>query len=129
MFAAEGTMHCGGAGATPPEGSGGGGVLFMVVGGDLKVTGRITASGGEGGAGALAPHINGCSNCAGHGGGGSGGGSIVLLHRGVFEGGGEVRATGGKGGYVEGISSLGCLMVTYPGYDGHNGAVVVQRIT
>ena len=50
----------------------------------------------------------------------------MLLHRGVFEGGGEVRATGGKGGYVEGISSLGCLMVTYPGYDGHNGTVVVD---
>ena len=37
--------------------------------------------------------------------------------------------TANEGGYVEGISSLGCLMVTYPGYDGHNGTVVVQRIT
>lgn len=91
-------LHYGGSGG------GGGGVLHLIVGGNITVTGIITANGGRGG------HA---TNLGGAGGGGAGG-VIWLQTGGHIINNGTIRALGGAGGTV--TSGLGAA-----GGNGGNG--------
>jgi hypothetical protein len=89
-----------GGGAHANSGAAGsypGGLLVLVVGGNLTIgaTGVVRTAGGNGGNGG-----NGVSGNAGGGGGGggSGGGAILVLHRGGYTNSGSVTAPGGSGG-------------------------------
>ena len=77
-----------GVGTKPSEGVGG--LIFMVVGGDLTVASgaTISAQGTNGGN---------CSGCGAGGGGSSGGGNIMLAHVGSYTNSGTVSAAGGTG--------------------------------
>ena len=89
-----------------------GGILWLVVGGDVSVTGTVTAAGGNTGA------VNtGCSAAAS--GGGSGGGVVMILHAGTYSNSGTVTAAGGTAG--NGANADGA--------DGGAGAVVVAQVS
>lgn len=126
--AACGDCACGGGAGNPGGGASGngrgtsggtgvGGLLFLVVGGNVNVgaTGRIEANGVSGGTAYCGNH---CGEYAG--GGGSGGGNIVILHRGSYNKhiSGVVQAAGGGGG---GASAA-------PGSAGGNGSVQIIQI-
>lgn len=126
--AACGGCGCGGGAGNPGGGasgggnisagsSGTGGLLFLVVGGNVNIasTGRIQANGTSGGYAYCGDH---CGEWAG--GGGSGGGNIVILHRGSYtkHASGIVEAAGGAGG---GASAA-------PGSAGGNGSVQIVQI-
>lgn len=68
-------------------GAGSGGILILIVGGNLTIgaSGVISANGVAGGAGT-------------YGGGGSGGGSIIALYAGTLSNSGSLTATAGAGG-------------------------------
>ncbi len=99
----------GGRGDSGP-GTDGGGVVRMIVGGTLTVDGSITAS-------ALGSPVN-------NAGGGSGG-SIFLNAR-TFAGGGEIRAEGGPGEWVDGGSGAGGRIAIYRGTRTFNGLVSAE---
>jgi len=73
--------------------SGTGGLLIIIVGGDVTIgaTGVIQADGGDGGDVVGADFHR-------AGGGGSGGGSLNIIHRGTYTNNGSVHANGGAGG-------------------------------
>ncbi|MDR2515664.1 MAG: hypothetical protein LBD02_10765 [Christensenellaceae bacterium] len=73
----------------------GGGLILLVVGGALTISGLITANGGNGGNG------KGNSSAASGGGGGGGGGIIALLSRNQITLNGNLTANGGNGGTSE----------------------------
>jgi len=104
-----------GAGYPLPGQNGTGGLLILIVGGDLSGSGTISANGGDGGFG----HHT--------GGGGSGGGNVIVLHAGAYSAGLTVTANGGNGGGTAesrlsgGLSSGGD--VSRCGGDGGNGSV------
>ena len=77
--------HSGGSGA-----DGTGGLLWLVVGGDLTITGSITAQGSSGGAGG--------SEYGPNGGGGSGGGAVMIIYAGTLSNSGTISAAGGSAG-------------------------------
>lgn len=77
-------------------GGGGGGVVHLVVGGDLTITGTISANGGAGGD----------TTTLGGGGGGGAGGLIWLQVGGKLTQKGTVRALGGRGGRVNSTASF-----------------------
>jgi len=77
-------------------GGGGGGVVHLVVGGDLTITGTISANGGAGGD----------TTTLGGGGGGGAGGLIWLQVGGKLTQKGTVRALGGRGGRVNSSASF-----------------------
>jgi hypothetical protein len=97
--------------------NGTGGLLFLVVGGNINIgsTGVISANGSSGGYAYCGSY---CGEWAG--GGGSGGGNIILLHRGTYNkhASGVVAASGGAGG---GASAA-------PGSAGGNGSVQIVQI-
>ena len=84
--ASGGTGNPGGAGADGGETgtSGTGGIIILIVGGTLTITGTVSANG--------VAAVNG-SNCAI--GGASGGGAVMLLHKGTLSNSGTVQAIGG----------------------------------
>jgi hypothetical protein len=89
---ASSTLHYGGSGG------GGGGVLHLIVGGNITVTGTISANGGRGGN---------ATNLGGAGGGGAGG-VIWLQTGGHITNNGTIRALGGAGGTVtSGLAAAG----------------------
>ncbi|MEJ7603436.1 MAG: hypothetical protein WKG01_36455 [Kofleriaceae bacterium] len=80
----------GGSGNGAGEGAASGGAVYLLAGGDLRISGKIDAS-GEGGEGGPAKG----------GGGGGGSGGMIVLYAGanlVVEAGGRVWANGGGGG-------------------------------
>ena len=105
--------HGAGGGGGDPEGSlvtgssafvqsgtdpgNGGGVIWLVVGGDLTISGTISADGGPGMS--IAGNV---SPLRGVGGGGTGGGSIIILYAGTLSNSGTVRAAAGSGGGCSG---------------------------
>ena len=93
-----------------------GGVLWLVVKGDLTVNsgGTITAAGGSSG--------NTGSSCQfGSTGGGSGGGALMLLHGGTYTNNGTVTAAGGTAGtYNESFQARGA--------SGGDGSVVAAQV-
>ena len=70
----------------------GGGLLLLVVGGELTIAGLVTANAGSG-----ASNTGGNYNGSG-GGGGGGGGILAILHRGSLYLSGNVTANGGTAG-------------------------------
>ena len=84
--ASGGTGNPGGAGVNSGETgtSGTGGIIILIVGGTLTITGTVSANGVDA--------VNG-SNCAI--GGASGGGAVMLLHKGTLSSSGTVQALGG----------------------------------
>jgi len=110
----------GGGGAGNPSGAGSsngaagtdgtGGLLFLVVGGNLTIgaAGTIQSNGSAGGGG---------SSSTGSG-GGSGGGNVVVLYGGTLSNSGSISATGGSGGANGGA-----------GGNGGNGSVQTAAVT
>lgn len=74
----------------PAAGGGGGGALRLVVGGDIIITGLVSADGGKGGD---------ALELGGAGGGGAGG-ALWLQAAGQIRNSGTIRALGGAGGEV-----------------------------
>lgn len=98
-------------------GTGTGGLLFLVVGGNLTIGsgGTIESKGVAGGAAQ--------GNCGSYpneqaAGGGSGGGSIVILYRGTYTNNGTVSVAGGAGG----------LSCSYRGGNGGTGSTQIYKI-
>jgi hypothetical protein len=89
-----------------------GGLLILVVKGDLTLTGKISSEGSNGGS---------SSFNFGAGGGGSGGGRIILLYGGTYTNLGTTTAAGGIGGTVSGINAT-------PGGNGGAGAITVLKV-
>lgn len=93
-----------------PGGNGTGGLLYLVVGGNLTITGLISADGVAGGA----------NGYYGGGGGGSGGGNVIVLYAGSLSNSGTVRASGGAAGAA---GSHG-----RPGGAGGNGQAILEQV-
>ncbi len=115
---ANGDDACGGGAGNPggagyqggTDGADGtGGIIWLVVGGDLTIggSGRLEANGGDGGEG----------GSGGASGGGSGGGVIIALYRGTLTNDGVVQANGGNGGTGG-----------YDGGDGGAGYTLVEQV-
>ena len=93
----------------------GGGLLLLVVGGELHIAGQITANGGNG-----ASATSGNYSVGGAGGGG-GGGILALLHKGALYLNGNVTANGGAAGTAgTGVSDSAV--------DGSVGTVYVHQV-
>jgi hypothetical protein len=118
-FAAQGG---GGGGAGNPNGSGAtsagvnggigvGGLLLIIVRGNVTVNGTISNNGSNGGAGGSPGPNVGC------GGGGSGGGRTIIIYGGTYTNAGSVVANGGSGG---GGSTTGGA--------GGAGAITVRKV-
>ena len=102
-----GTLERGGAGASTGTGTGGGGagtivsggngtqgsggLLILIVRGNILINGTISSNGSNGGAGSAVS-----KRCGG--GGGSGGGRVIIIYGGTYNNGGSVVANGGGGG-------------------------------
>lgn len=83
------------------NGNYGGGVIILLVGGNLTITGTIDCSGGDGGhggnkTGTNASTIN--NFPSGGGAGGGGGGRIFICHKGDISNSGTLNVNGGAGG-------------------------------
>lgn len=111
------TSYGGGSGG---NGNYGGGVIILMVGGNLTIsgTGNINSDGlpgGQGGGGSK----NGQYHQNGGGGGGGGGGIIYICHAGYYSNHGSISCQGGAGGEV--YSSVG----GYPGHPGEAGPEIM----
>jgi hypothetical protein len=95
-------------------GNGNGGVIWLIVGGNLTIgsSGIICADGNTGN------NTWGDFNSAG---GGSGGGRIIIAHKGTYTNNGTVQALGGNGGTSQ--NNYG-----EAGQQGMNGTVTVQQV-
>ena len=96
----------GGGSPTPATSgtSGAGGLLIIIVRGNVSITGTISSNGSNGGTGG--------GGANGGGGGGSGGGRIIIVYGGTYSNSGTIQANGGSGNP----------------YDGGAGAVTIQKI-
>jgi len=100
----------GGGGAGSPAGSntpgsgigstGVGGLIVLIVRGNITITGTISSNGTNGGNGSqnYTYFPFGCSPRAGGGGGGSGGGRCVIIYGGTYTNTGTIVTNGGSGG-------------------------------
>ena len=99
----------GGGGSPTPATSGTsgvGGLLIIIVRGNVSITGTISSNGSNGGPGG--------GGANGGGGGGSGGGRIIIVYGGTYSNSGTVQANGGSAGG--------------PAYSGGAGAITIQKI-
>ena len=98
----------GGGSPTPATSgtSGAGGLLIIIVRGNVSITGTISSNGSNGGPGG--------GGANGGGGGGSGGGRIIIVYGGTYSNSGTVQANGGSAGG--------------PAYSGGAGAITIQKI-
>lgn len=98
----------GGGSPTPATSgtSGAGGLLIIIVRGNVSITGTISSNGSNGGPGG--------GGANGGGGGGSGGGRIIIVYGGTYSNAGTVQANGGSAGG--------------PAYSGGAGAITIQKI-
>lgn len=81
----------GGGGA----GNYGGGIIILMVGGNLTITGAVNCSGAIGGSGGTCRYS---TQAGGAGGGGGGGGRIFICHKGTISNTGTLNVNGGSGG-------------------------------
>jgi len=106
----------GGAGTTTTGGNGTlgvGGLLILIVRGNIIINGTISSNGASGGNGVRISKGSG-------GGGGSGGGRIIITYGGTYTNAGSVVANGGSGGSA---SSGGG-----PGASGGAGSITTRKI-
>lgn len=105
----------GGSGTYGVAQDGTGGVIWLIVGGNLTIgsSGVISANGRNGGNSG-----GGDFNSAG---GGSGGGRIIIAHKGTFTNNGSITVTGGSGG----SSSNGYAEAGQPGMNGSSTVLQV----
>lgn len=104
----------GAAGHTSAQ-SGTGGVIWLIVGGNLTIgaSGVISANGSYGGNSG-----GGDFNCAG---GGSGGGRIIIAYKGTYTNNGSITVTGGAGGTCNSNASDS-------GQQGMNGTITTLQV-
>lgn len=90
-------------GASGGAGNYGGGVIILLVGGDLTITGSIDCSGCKGGTGGWGSTWNTdlAGFLAGGPGGGGGGGRIFICYRGEYNNTGTLNVNGGAAGDVD----------------------------
>ena len=93
-----------------------GGLLILIVRGNLNINGTVSSNGSSGGAG------NGFA-AGGAGGGGSGGGRIVIIYGGTYTNAGSVVASGGSGGSNPGSSPTAGL-----GGAGGAGSITTRKV-
>lgn len=116
-----GGVASGGATSGSAGSTGTGGLIVLIVRGNLTIgaSGVIRSNGANGGAGgAGAPGFT----TGGTGGGGSGGGIIVILHGGTLSNSGTIQANGGSGG--AGGYSPSASYNEAPGYSGDSGTII-----
>lgn len=102
----------GGGGAGTVGGTGVGGLLIIIVRGNVTITGTISSNGlNGGGGGGSAPAPN--SPSFGSGGGSSGGGRLIIVYGGTYSNTGTVQANGGAAG---------------SGTSGGAGVITIQKI-
>ena len=110
----------GGAGTPAAPGSGGagitgvGGLIILIVRGNITINGTVSSNGATGGNG-----TTGGSGAAG-GGGGSGGGRIIIIYGGTYSNVGTIVVNGGAGG----AGGPGAVS----GGAGGAGAITVRRV-
>lgn len=106
----------------------GGGAIWIFVKGKMRIEpgAKITANGGNGGAGAMAYYSNTNYTTSG-GGGGGGGGIICIVHTGDYINQGSVTANGGHGG-AGGTSPYNSTLGV-PGADGSVGTIKICKIS
>ena len=101
--------------------SGTGGLLVLVVRGNLTIgsTGKIVSNGSNGG------NVS-CSNGSTSSGGGSGGGSVTVLYTSTYNNLGTIQANGGNGGSAY---SYGTRYTSLEGGSGGAGSIRVNQIS
>lgn len=108
----------GGGGA----GNYGGGVIILLVGGDLTISGTIDCSGGAGGNGGRSGTTS--SSYGGNGAGGAGGGRIFVCHKGSINNTGTLNVSGGAAGAGGAKQSYG--IEGNPGTAGTDGTTAIK---
>ena len=108
-----------GAGGVGGNLSGVGGLLILIVRGNITINGTLSSNGATGGTGA-SPGEGPGSNYQSGGGGGSGGGRIMIIYGGTYTNAGSVVANGGSG--------AGGNLGSYVGGTGGAGAITVKKV-
>ena len=111
-----GGASAGGAGGNS---SGVGGLLILIVRGNITINGTLSSNGATGGTG-TSPGEGPGSNYQSGGGGGSGGGRIMIIYGGTYTNAGSVVANGGSG--------AGGNLGSYVGGTGGAGAITVKKV-
>ena len=108
----------GGPGGTPTSNGtpGTGGLLILIVRGNITINGTISNNGRVGGNGSITP-----GQPAAGGGGGSGGGRTIIIYGGTYTNAGSVVVNGGSGGAAAGPGGTA-------GGAGGAGAITVRRV-
>jgi len=106
-----------GAGGVGGNLSGVGGLLILIVRGNITINGTLSSNGATGGTG-TSPGEGPNANYQSGGGGGSGGGRIMIIYGGTYTNAGSVVANGGSGG----AGPAG------PGGSGGAGSVTVRKV-
>ncbi len=108
----------GGPGGTPTSNGtpGAGGLLILIVRGNITINGTISNNGRVGGNGSITPGQGGAG-----GGGGSGGGRTIIIYGGTYTNAGSVVVNGGSGGAAAGPGGTA-------GGAGGAGAITVRRV-
>lgn len=126
------TYGAGGGGAGAPAGAGGsnptpggsgtaggdgsGGLLMIIVRGNITITGTVSSNGTTGGSGGTGYGYGGA------GGGGSGGGCIVMIYGGTYSNSGTVTVNGGSGGAAGSPGGN-----AYAGGSGGAGVITIKK--
>ena len=108
-----------GAGGVGGNLSGVGGLLILIVRGNITINGTLSSNGATGGTG-TSPGEGPGSNYQSGGGGGSGGGRIMIIYGGTYTNAGSVVANGGSG--------AGGNLGSYVGGTGGAGAITVKKV-
>ena len=91
------------AGTGGGAGNLGGGVIILLVGGNLTITGGFDCSGSPGGNGGENSYNTSTSVYGGGGGGGGGGGRVFICHKGTISNTGTFNVNGGAAGTYIGV--------------------------
>ena len=110
---------CGGG-----AGNYGGGVIILLVGGKLTITGGIDCSGSNGGDSG----VSGEYCFPGGPGGGGGGGRIFICHKGAIVNNGILNVNGGESGAILGKAYGGNYQVAIAGTAGSVGTIAVKDL-
>lgn len=116
-FIASGTLYPAGGGA----GNYGGGVIILLVGGNLTITGTIDCSGCNGGGSGTSSNLGG-----GGSGGGGGGGRIFICHKGTISNSGILNVNGGLAGDINTTYGTSVQLAATRGIDGTIGTTAVK---